>query len=69
MMFGLGFTYSTLISPGVALLWLEMLGVTSERAIFWMTADLARPVPAARAPAFWAKNTSSVAGYLLSIER
>jgi hypothetical protein len=32
-----------------------------------MTADLARPVPAAFAPAFCAKKTSSVGGYLEQI--
>ena len=37
----------------------------SARAIFWMIADLFRPVPAAIAPAFCTKNISSVGGYLL----
>lgn len=30
-----------------------------------MTFDLLRPVPAAAAPAFWTKKTSSVGGYLV----
>lgn len=29
-----------------------------------MMADLFKPVPAAAAPAFWTKNTSSVGSYL-----
>lgn len=33
--------------------------------IFWIMADLLRPVPASRAPAFWTKKTSSVGGYLV----
>jgi hypothetical protein len=33
--------------------------------IFWMMFDLFRPVPAAAAPAFCTKKTSSVGGYLL----
>jgi hypothetical protein len=31
-----------------------------------MIADFAMPVPAAGAPAFWTKNISSVAGYLVN---
>jgi hypothetical protein len=31
-----------------------------------MMADFAMPVPAAGAPAFWTKNISSVAGYLVN---
>jgi hypothetical protein len=36
----------------------------SDREIFWMMDDLFRPVPAAGAPAFWTKKTSSLGGYL-----
>jgi hypothetical protein len=32
-----------------------------------MIEDLFSPVPAAGAPAFWTKNTSSVGGYLIAI--
>lgn len=39
----------------------------SAREIFWMIEDLFSPVPAAGAPAFWTKNTSSVGGYLIAI--
>lgn len=41
---------------------------TCVREIFWMMADLLRPVPAARAPAFWTKKTSSVGSYLLNVQ-
>jgi len=39
----------------------------SAREIFWMIEDLFKPVPAAGAPAFWTKKTSSRAGCLLSV--
>lgn len=35
----------------------------SASEIFWMMEDLFRPVPAAGAPAFWTKKTSSLGGY------
>jgi hypothetical protein len=47
----------------LAFLWLET-AAASFKLIFWMMADLLRPVPAAGAPAFCTKNTSSVGGYL-----
>lgn len=34
----------------------------SASEIFWMMEDLFNPVPAAGAPAFWTKNTSSLGG-------
>ena len=63
MTVGLESTTSTLTEP-LAFFWLAMKGVTVDRDIFWMMADLERPVPAAFAPAFWTKNISSLAGYL-----
>jgi hypothetical protein len=65
MTIGLEFTTSICTDP-LAFLWLAMEGVTADSEIFWMMADLAMPVPAAGAPAFWTKNISSVAGYLIN---
>jgi hypothetical protein len=42
---------------------------TSAREIFWMMADLLRPVPASTDPAFWTKKTSSVGSYLCGEEK
>jgi hypothetical protein len=65
MTIGLEFTTSIFTEP-LAFRWLTMAGVTAESEIFWMMADFAMPVPAAGAPAFWTKNISSVAGYLVN---
>lgn len=65
MTIGLDSTTSTSTDP-LAFLRLVIAGVTADREILRRMADLARPVPAALAPAFWQKNISSVGGYLES---
>lgn len=61
---GLASTVTTSTLPATLLSPLAVTLATWLRAIFWVMADFCRPVPAALAPAFWTKNTSSVGGYL-----
>lgn len=51
----------------VALAW-PLTASACDSAIFWMMADLFSPVPAALAPAFWTKKTSSVGSNLLYVQ-
>lgn len=62
MVVGSGLTTVTDTSPEA--FFRPVTAATSASEIFWMMADLFRPVPASRAPAFCAKKTSSVGGYL-----
>lgn len=62
MTVGFDGTTSTVTKPVALVVFLT--ASACDREIFWMMADLLSPVPAARAPAFWTKKTSSVGSYL-----
>lgn len=62
MTVGFDGTTSTVTKPVALVVFLT--ASACDREIFWMMADLLSPVPAAGAPAFWTKKTSSVGSYL-----
>ena len=65
--FGSGLTVTTSTSAVVFDPFANVWADSSE--IFWTMLDLFSPVPAAAAPAFWTKKTSSVSGYLLHCQK
>jgi hypothetical protein len=60
-----GLAVSTTVTVAAARVPLRTFSASASE-IFWMIEDLFKPVPAAGAPAFWTKKTSSAEGDLVS---